>query len=109
MANAPGKESLPRAPDNLRYGRQSPAGYKSEIQKGTKPEDILFKNAKPSYDSVSKAVDAGANYIFQMITNATHEDSRLNANHNLLMAKWALSKVKGGVTKVSFVRSPPDL
>jgi hypothetical protein len=52
---------------------------------------------------VSKAVDAGAKYIFQMITGATHEDSRLNANHNPLLAKWAFSKVRGGATKVSFV------
>lgn len=74
----------------------SPAAWKSEIQKGTKPEDILFKNAKPSYDSVSKAVNAGANYISQMITKASHEDSRLNANHNPLLAKWAFSKRKGG-------------
>jgi len=76
----------------------SPAGYQSEIQKGTKFENIIFKNAKPSYDSVCKAVDVNEKYIFQMITGATHEDSRLNANHNLLMAKWALSKTKGGGT-----------
>jgi poly(3-hydroxybutyrate) depolymerase len=83
----------------------TPAEWTSEIQKGTKPQDIIFKNSTPSYDSVSKAVDAGAKYIFQMITGATHEDSRLNANHNPLLAKWAFSKVKGGVTKISFVPS----
>jgi len=78
----------------------SPTAYKNEINKGTKPENILFKNAKPSYDSVSKAVDAGAKYIYQLITGANHEDSRLNANHNLLMAKWALTKTKGGATTI---------
>lgn len=76
----------------------SPAGWTNEIKKGTKPEDILYKNAKPSYDSVSRAVDAGANYISQMITGANHEDSRLNANHNPLLAKWAFSKIKKGGT-----------
>jgi poly(3-hydroxybutyrate) depolymerase len=81
----------------------TPAGWLSEIQKGTRPQDIIFKNAKPSYDSVSKAVDAGVKYVFQMITGANHEDSRLNANHNPLLAKWAFSKVKGGAVKVSFV------
>ncbi|HAJ80768.1 MAG TPA: hypothetical protein DCO75_13480 [Fibrobacteres bacterium] len=81
----------------------TPAEWTSEIQKGTKPQDIIFKNSTPSYDSVCKAVDAGAKYIFQMITDATHEDSRLNANHNPLLAQWAFSKVKGGATKVSFV------
>lgn len=78
----------------------SPAAWLSEINKGTKPQDIIFKNAKPSYDSVGKAVDAGAKYIYQLITGASHEDSRLNANHNPLLAKWAFSKVKGGATAV---------
>ena len=80
----------------------TPADWLNQIQKGTKPEDILYKNSKPSYDSVSRAVDAGANYIFQMITGADHEQSRLNANHNPLLAKWAFSKIKrnGAITKV---------
>lgn len=75
-----------------------PSNWTKEIQKGTKPQDIIYKNATPSYDSVGKAVDAGANYIYQMITSANHEDSRINANHNPLLAKWALSKVKGGTS-----------
>jgi predicted esterase len=81
-----------------------PANWTKEIQKGTKPEDIIFKNATPSYDSIVKAIDAGANYIYQLITGlnhdmktgANHEDSRINANHNPLLAKWAFSKRKGG-------------
>jgi len=81
----------------------TPAGWLAEIQKGTKPQNIIFKNSVPSYDSVSKAVDAGAKYIFQLITGATHEDSRLNANHNPLLAKWAFSKVRGGATNVRMV------
>jgi poly(3-hydroxybutyrate) depolymerase len=81
----------------------SNATWQNEINKGTKPQDIIYKNATPSYDSVGKAVDAGEKYIFQMITSANHEDSRINANHNPLLAKWALSKVRGGATAVSFV------
>jgi len=73
----------------------SPIAWNNEIQKGTKPEDIIFKNAKPSYDSISRAVDAGEKYIYQLITGASHEDSRLNANHNLLLAKWAFMQRKG--------------
>jgi poly(3-hydroxybutyrate) depolymerase len=80
-----------------------PAQWQKLIQNGTKPQDIIYKNAKPSFDSVGKAVDAGAKYVFQMITGANHEDSRINANHNPLLAKWAFSKVKGGGTNVSFV------
>jgi poly(3-hydroxybutyrate) depolymerase len=88
----------------------SPAGWLSEINKGTKPQNIIFKNSKPSYDSISKAVDNGANYIYQLITSATHEDSRLNANHNPLLAKWAFSKVKGGsATAVTFVPASSKL
>ncbi|HEX2958035.1 MAG TPA: hypothetical protein VHO70_14470 [Chitinispirillaceae bacterium] len=77
---------------------KTPADWTREIQKGTKPEDIIFKNSKPSYDSISKAVDAGAKFIYQLITGngAGHEEARLNANHNPLLAKWAFSKRKGG-------------
>jgi poly(3-hydroxybutyrate) depolymerase len=82
----------------------SPTGWQNEIKKGTKPQDIIFKNAKPSYDSVSRAVESGASYIFHMFNSGDHESSRLNANHNPLLAKWAFSKVKGGsTTAVSFV------
>jgi poly(3-hydroxybutyrate) depolymerase len=80
----------------------SPTGWLNELKKGTSAQDIIYKNSKPAYDSISKAVDAGANYIYQLITGANHEDSRLNANHNPLLAKWAFSKVKGGTTAVSF-------
>jgi poly(3-hydroxybutyrate) depolymerase len=104
MANALVKNHYPVLRITCDMVVNSPAGWQNEINKGTKPQDIIFKNAKPSYDSISKAVDAGEKYIFQMITNATHEDSRLNANHNPLLAKWALSKVKGGGTsKISLV------
>jgi hypothetical protein len=86
----------------------SPAGWKSEIQKGTAPENIIFKNANPSYDSISKAVNAGSNYIYQMISGANHEDSRLNANHNPLLAKWAFSKVKSnGISTQALVPVSP--
>lgn len=80
-----------------------PAQWTRLIQQGTKPQDIIYKNAVPSYDSVGKSVDAGSKYIFQMITGANHEDSRINANHNPLLAKWAFSKVKGGTTGIPFV------
>jgi dienelactone hydrolase len=81
-----------------------PSNWTKEIQNGTKPKDIIFKNATPSYDTIARAVDAGANYIYQLITGpnhemktgASHEDSRINANHNPLLAKWAFSKRKGG-------------
>jgi poly(3-hydroxybutyrate) depolymerase len=104
MANALVRNQYPVLRITCDMVVNSPAGWTAEIQKGTKPQDIIFKNSKPSYDSVSKAVDAGEKYVFQMITGATHEDSRLNANHNPLLAKWAFSKVKGGGTsKISLV------
>jgi poly(3-hydroxybutyrate) depolymerase len=78
-----------------------PAQWQKLIQSGAKPEDIIYKNAKPSYDSVSKAVDAGAKFIYQLITGADHEDSRINANHNPLLAKWAFSKIRAGATAIA--------
>lgn len=82
----------------------SPSGWLSEIQKGTKPEDIIFKNANPSYDSVKKAVESGAKYISLMFNGGDHESARLNANHNPLLAKWAFSKIKGGGnTEISLI------
>lgn len=82
----------------------SPSGWLSEIQKGTKPEDIIFKNANPSYDSVTKAIESGEKYISLMFNGGDHESARLNAAHNPLLAKWAFSKVKGGsTTNVSMV------
>lgn len=100
MANALVKNHYPVLRITCDMVVNSPAAWLSEINKGTKPENIIFKNSKPSYDSVSKAVDAGAKYIYQLITGASHEDSRLNANHNPLLAKWAFSKVKGGVVAI---------
>lgn len=78
----------------------STTAWRNEIQKGTKPEDIIFKNASPSYDSINRAIESGATYIFLMFKGGDHESARLNANHNPLLAKWAFSKVKGGTTKV---------
>jgi len=74
----------------------SPAGWRNEIRKGTKPEDIIFKNARPSYDSLVRAIESGERFIFQMFNGGDHESARLNANHNPLLPKWAFSKVKGG-------------
>jgi poly(3-hydroxybutyrate) depolymerase len=82
----------------------SPSGWNNEIKKGTRPEDIIFKNAKPSYDSIRKAVDSGEMYIYQLITGASHEDSRLNANHNPLLAKWAFMQRKGDTSTTAITR-----
>ncbi len=78
----------------------SQAAYKNEIQKGTKPKDIIFKNSNPSYDSVSRAIESGARYLFLMFNGGDHESARLNANHNPLLATWAFSKVKNETTPV---------
>jgi poly(3-hydroxybutyrate) depolymerase len=79
------------------------ATWQKEIAKGTLLKDIIFKNAAPSYDSVNKAIDAGAKYLFLMFNGGDHESSRLNANHNPLVAKWALSKNKGGTQVVPVI------
>lgn len=87
----------------------SPAAWNSEVQKGTKPEDIIYKNANPSYASVDEAVDAGEKYIYQLINGASHEDSRLNANHNPLLAKWAFMQTKGSTRAVTSAPKLTDL
>ncbi|HMA66084.1 MAG TPA: prolyl oligopeptidase family serine peptidase [Chitinispirillaceae bacterium] len=80
----------------------SQASWQKEITKGTLPKDIIFKNAAPSYDSVDKVIESGAKYLFLMFNGGDHESSRLNANHNPLVAKWALSKRKGGTQVTPF-------
>lgn len=76
----------------------SPAGWRTAIQGGAKPEDIAFKNARApvTVDSLRRAIEAGANYIYTELTGGNHEAGWMGAAHNPLLAKWAFSKVRGG-------------
>lgn len=76
----------------------NPAGWRTAIQGGAKPEDIAFKNARApvTVDSLRRAIDAGANYIYTELTGGNHEAGWMGAAHNPLLARWAFSKVRGG-------------
>lgn len=80
------------------YTINTSSGWRTEIAKGGKPEDIVFKNAKApvTVDSLRRAIAAGANYIYTEMTGGTHEAGWIGAAHNPLVATWAFSKVRGG-------------
>lgn len=74
--------------------------YSSRLKSGTKPEDLLFHNPTPpvTEDSLRKAVDGGANYLYSELTGGDHRSGWMIAWHNPLLAKWLFSKVRGGAT-----------
>lgn len=82
------------------YDINSSAAWRSEIAKGGKPEDIIFKNAKApvTLDSLKRAIASGAKFIYTEMTGGNHEAGWIGAAHNPLLATWAFSKVKGGTT-----------
>ncbi|MEO7426623.1 MAG: hypothetical protein ABI036_15650, partial [Fibrobacteria bacterium] len=82
------------------YTINTSGGWRTEIAKGGKPEDIIFKNAKApvTVDSLRKAIASGANFIYTEMTGGTHEAGWIGAAHNPLVATWAFSKVRGGST-----------
>lgn len=71
--------------------------YSTALKNGTKAEDLCFKNPTPpvTYDSLKKAVEGGANYLYSELTGGDHRSGWMIAWHNPLMAKWMFSKVKG--------------
>lgn len=81
------------------YTINNPGAWRTAVQ-SAKPEDIIFKNAKPpvTLDSLRKAIAAGANFIYTEMTGGNHEAGWIGAAHNPLVATWAFSKVKGGST-----------
>lgn len=74
--------------------------YSNALKNGTKAEDLCFKNPTPpvTYDSLKKAVEGGADYLYSELTGGDHRSGWMIAWHNPLMAKWMFSKVKGGST-----------
>lgn len=81
-----------------RFTINSASGWRTAVQNGTRPEDIIYREARPAYDSVRKAVEAGAPYIYLMLTGGDHSAGWMSAAHNPLLAKWAFSKVRGMLT-----------
>ncbi len=79
------------------YTINSSGGWRTAVQ-STKPEDIIFKNAKApvTLDSLKRAIAAGANFLYTEMTGGNHEAGWIGAAHNPLAATWAFSKVRGG-------------
>jgi predicted peptidase len=63
--------------------------------------DLLTKNAKPSWDSLTKAVRGGADHFYSELTGGDHRSGWMIAYHNPLLAVWMFSKVKGGEVSVT--------
>ena len=80
---------------------KTPTDWRNAIKGGAQPKDIIYKNATPSYDSLERAIDAGARYIFLLLNGGDHGAGWINAAHNPLLAKWAFSKIRGGATTVT--------
>lgn len=82
------------------FSINSPSGWRTAMQGGAKPEDVSFKNAKApvTVDSLRRAIEAGANFIYTELVGGSHESGWINAAHNPFLAKWAFSKVRGGST-----------
>jgi poly(3-hydroxybutyrate) depolymerase len=93
------------------YTINSASGWRTAIQGGAKPEDIIFKNAKPpvTVDSLRKAIAAGAKFIYTEMTGGNHEAGWIGAAHNPLVATWAFSKVKGGGSVSLAPKAPGSL
>jgi len=70
---------------------------------GGNAEAVAFKNAKApvTLDSLKRAIDAGARYLYTELTGGNHEAGWMGAAHNPLLAKWAFSKVRAGAQPVS--------
>lgn len=72
--------------------------YSNALKSGTKPESLSFKSPTPpvTYDSLKRAVEQGAPYLYSEVTGGDHRSGWMIAWHNPLLAKWLFSKVRGG-------------
>jgi len=82
------------------FNISTPAAWNNAVQAAARPEDVSFKNARApvTVDSLRRAIDAGAPYIYTELIGGNHEAGWINAAHNPLLARWAFSKVRGGAT-----------
>ncbi len=83
--------------------------YSNRLKSGTKPEDLVFKNPSGAvtYDSLARAVDGGANYLYSELTGGDHRSGWMIAWHNPLLAKWLFSKTKEpAVVSIAYPNRP---
>ena len=79
----------------------NPNAWRTSLQAaGGDAEAVAFKNARApvTLDSLRRAIDAGARYLYTELTGGNHEAGWMGAAHNPLLARWAFSKVREGHT-----------
>ena len=76
--------------------------YSDALKNGTKAEDLCFKSMTPiGLDSLRKAIDGGANYLYSELTGGDHRSGWMIAWHSPLLAKWMFSKVRSGTVSLA--------
>lgn len=80
--------------------------YRNAIRGGTPRTDLVAKSpAGISYDSLARAVSAGADHLYSELTGGDHRSGWMIAWHHPLLAGWMFSKSKGD-GPVAIVRMP---
>ncbi len=76
--------------------------FSDSIKKNGNPLTLVAKNPSGiSWDSVSRAVTGGSDFLYSEATNGDHRTGWMIAWHNPLLAKWLFSKTKVAGTTVS--------
>jgi hypothetical protein len=73
--------------------------YSTAIRNGTDPVSMVAKNPSGiTYDSLRRAVDGGARYLYSEVTNGDHRTGWMVAFHHPLIPGWIFSKTKAAGT-----------
>ncbi len=76
--------------------------FSDSIKKNGNPLTLVAKNPSGiSWDSVSRAVSGGSDFLYSEATNGDHRTGWMIAWHNPLLAAWLFSKTKVAGTAVS--------
>lgn len=79
--------------------------YSDAIRNGTDPVTMVAKNPSGiSYDSLKRAVEGGADYLYSEATGGDHRTGWMIAFHHPLVPQWLFSKTKELPTEVKSLR-----
>lgn len=83
------------------------SAYRDAIRSGTDRVDLVAKSPTGiSYDSLRRAVAAGANHLYSEVTGGDHRTGWMVAWHHPLLAAWVFSKSKAEGPVIVSPRSP---
>ncbi|HEX2957880.1 MAG TPA: hypothetical protein VHO70_13675 [Chitinispirillaceae bacterium] len=84
--------------------------YSDAIRNGTDPLTMVAKNPDGiSYDSLKRAVEGGANYLYSEVKGGDHRTGWMIAFHHPLVPEWLFSKTKAMSTEIiSFRQVYPE-